>query len=76
MRLKSGGAGGTRTPNPFRGSRFQGGVFIQPGLLHSQVHYFTFFFREFNRHVPLMTIDAQKLKYVSSVFNSRFEPAP
>ena len=29
-----GGAGGTRTPNPFRGSRFQGGVFIQPGLLH------------------------------------------
>lgn len=32
--ILSGGAGGTRTPNPFPGSRFQGGFFIQPGLLH------------------------------------------
>jgi hypothetical protein len=48
VRFKNGGAGGTRTPNPFRGSRFQGGVFIQPGLLHGLLH-FTFFLRKFNQ---------------------------
>jgi hypothetical protein len=64
--LKSGGAGGTRTPNPFQGSRFQGGVFIQPGLLHGPELYFTFFRREFNCRTPNMTIDARKPKDVSN----------
>ncbi len=76
MRLKSGGAGGTRTPTPFEAAAFKAVSSSSQSLLHSQVHYFTFFFREFNRHVPLMTIDAQKLNYVSGVFNSIREPAP
>ena len=35
----NGGAGGTRTPNPFQGSRFQGGVFIQPVLLQAGFYF-------------------------------------
>lgn len=35
LKYKNGGAGGTRTPNPFLGDRFQGGVLIQPVLLHA-----------------------------------------